>query len=136
MNKVILIGNITRDLEIRKTQNGKSVLNFSIAINEGYGDKKTTEYVEIETWEKTADLVGSYCSKGSKLMIEGKLKTRESEYQGQKRKTTVVVASNIEFLSPKSSQVQQTLTADDRDMTGHMEPHKNITIDESELPFY
>ena len=104
MNKAILIGNITKDLELRKTQNNKSVVNFSIAVNEGYGDKKTTEYIDIVAWEKLAETIVDYCSKGKKIMVEGRIRTQEYESQGQKKKSTYILASEVEFLSPKGEQ--------------------------------
>lgn len=143
MNKVILIGNITKDLELRKTQSAKSVVEFSVALNEGYGEKKTVEYVNIIAWEKTAETLVNYCGKGSKIMVEGRIKTDSYDKNGQKVYKTYVLANNIEFLSARDTHtnqpdkrmnVQPTLTRDDgRDMFGRKQ---DVEIDPEELPFY
>lgn len=143
MNKVILIGNITKDLELRKTPSNKSVVEFSVAINEGYGEKKTTEYVYIMAWEKTAETLANYCGRGSKIMVEGKIKTDTYEKNGAKVYKTYVLANNIEFLNSRDTHsessdtrknVQPTLTRDDgRDMFGRKQ---DVVIDPEDLPFY
>lgn len=141
MNKVILIGNITKDLELRKTQTNKSVVKFSLAINDGYGEKKVTDYPTIVAWEKLAETIVQYCSKGHKVMVEGKFKTDSYEKDGKKVYDNYVLASNIEFLQPREEkpeaspeirQAQTTLTGDGRDLLGHYD--KDIQPDE--LPFY
>jgi single-strand DNA-binding protein len=80
MNKVILIGNLGRDPEIRYTANGTAVANFSIATTERYvkdGEKQDkTEWHSLVAWNRTAEIVGEYLHKGSKIAIEGKLQTR------------------------------------------------------------
>lgn len=104
MNKVILVGNLTRDPEVRYTPSGKAVCSFSIATNEGKSSegKDLVEFHNIVAWEKTGELVGQYCTKGSKVAIEGKLQTRSWEKDGVKRYSTEVVANRAEFLTPKS----------------------------------
>lgn len=140
MNKVILCGNITNDLELRQTTSGKNVLGFTVALNEGYGEKKTTEFVDCTAWENTAEIVAKYCHKGSKLLIEGKLRSDSYEKNGEKRKKIYVLADRVELLDPKESdpvdrktlttkpQWQMNLADDGRDVTGHISPE--------ELPFY
>lgn len=143
MNKVILIGNITKDLELRRTPSNKSVVEFSVALNEGYGEKKTTEYINVVAWEKTAETLANYCGKGSKIMVEGRIKTDTYEKNGAKVYKTYVLANNIEFLNSRDTHsesvdtrksVQPTLTRDDgRDMFGRKQ---EVVIDPEELPFY
>ena len=140
MNKVILCGNITNDLELRQTTSGKSVLGFTVALNEGYGDKKTTEFVDCTAWENTAEVVVKYCHKGSKLLVEGKIRSDSYEKNGEKRKKVYVLVDRVELLDQKESPpvkqtittkpqwVQQNLTGNGRDVTGHIDPE--------ELPFY
>lgn len=140
MNKAILIGNITKDLDLRKTQSNKSVLEFSVAINEGYGDRKYTEYINVVAWDGVADRIGSYCHKGSKVMIEGRIKTDSYEKNGQKIYKTFVVAYDVEFLSPKNvtpseKQEQTLLTGSDRDVMG-FNAKEDIKIEPEDLPFY
>ncbi len=137
MNKVILIGNITKELELRKTQTNKSVVEFSIAINEGYGDNKTTEYVNITCWEKLAERIVQYCRKGHKVCVEGRIKTDSYEKQGQKVYRTYVLANNIEFLQPReSTTIEQTsLTGTDKDVLGYRQDN-SVVVEPEDLPFY
>lgn len=102
MNKFIGIGNLGKDPDIRTTPNGKMVASFSIGIAEGYGERKTTTWLNIVCWEKLAEVVGNNLSKGSKVLVEGKIQTRSYDgNDGQKKYITEIVASNIEFLSAK-----------------------------------
>ena len=105
VNKVILIGNLGRDPELRYTQSGQAVANFSLATSESWKDKnsgerkESTEWHRITTWGKTAELASQYLSKGRTVYVEGRLQTREYEDKdGIKRKVTEVVANNVTFL--------------------------------------
>ena len=129
MNKAILIGNITRDLELRMTASNKSVVEFSVAINNGYGDKKTTDYVNVVAWEKTAETLVNFCGKGSKVMVEGRIKTDSYDKNGTKVYKTYVLASNIEFLSREP----EVKAAPKEDETTQ---NRNVVIEQEELPFY
>lgn len=101
MNKVILVGNLTRDPETRYTQTGKAVTNFSIAVNEGWGDNKKTTFVPIVVWDKLAEICANNLEKGRRVLVEGRLQISEYEKDGQKRRSTDVVAQNVEFLDSK-----------------------------------
>ena len=105
VNKVILIGNLGRDPELRYTQSGQAVTNFSLATSENWNDKSSGERVErtewhrIVAWGRTAELAAQYLSKGRTVYVEGRLQTREYEDRdGIKRRVTEVVANNITFL--------------------------------------
>jgi single-strand DNA-binding protein len=104
VNKVILIGNLGRDPELRYTQNGQAVTNFSLATSESWTDKngersEKTEWHRIVAWAKTAELCAQYLSKGRTVYIEGRLQTRDWEdKEGVKRQTTEVVANTVQFL--------------------------------------
>lgn len=108
VNRVILIGNLTRDPEVRYTQSGKAVANVSIATNESYKNKDTGERVEkpeyhrVTFFDKLAEIVGQYLKKGSKIYLEGKLQTRKwQDKDGQDRYTTEIVGSEMKMLSGK-----------------------------------
>lgn len=106
INKVILIGNLGKDPETRTIGDGRQVVNFSIATTESYKDKngnkvEQTEWHNIEVWNKLADVAAKFLKKGSKVYIEGKIKTEEWEKDGQKRRTTKIQAREIQFLTPK-----------------------------------
>ena len=108
VNKVILVGNLGKDPEVRYTPGGQAVANFTIATNENWTDKQgqkqeRTEWHRIVVWGKTAELCGEYLSKGRQVYIEGRLQTREwNNKEGQKQYTTEVVANpagGVVFLS-------------------------------------
>ncbi len=105
LNKVLLIGNLGKDPEVRYTPGGQAVANFTIATNESWTDKQgqkqeRTEWHRIVAWGKTAELCGEYLSKGRQVYVEGKLQTREwQNKEGQKQYTTEVVANQVLFLS-------------------------------------
>jgi single-strand DNA-binding protein len=104
INKVILIGNLGRDPELRYTQGGQAVANFTLATNERFstkdGDKQErTEWHRIVAWGRTGELCAQYLSKGRSVYLEGRLQTREWEdKEGQKRRTTEIVATTVQFL--------------------------------------
>ncbi len=104
VNKVILIGNLGRDPELRYTKSGQAVANFSLATNERWTDKEgaqqeRTEWHRIVAWGKTGELCAQYLSKGRTTYVEGRLQTREYEdKEGIKRYTTEVIALNVTFL--------------------------------------
>lgn len=106
MNKVILTGRLTKDVDVKYTQNGKCVALFSIAVN---GFKKEDVYFfNIVAWNKTAELCGNYLTKGNKVLIEGQLTTRSYEdNSGSKKTVTEIIASNVEFLESKKQNEQQ-----------------------------
>lgn len=103
MNKVILVGRLTRDPEVRYTQTGKAVASFSIAVNSGFGDNKRADFVPIVVWDKLAEICGNNLTKGRNILVEGRLQISEYEKDGQKRRTTEVVAQNVEFLESKQA---------------------------------
>jgi len=103
MNKVILVGRLTRDPEVRYTPKGTAVASFSIAVNTGFGDNKRADFVPIVVWDKLAEVCGNNLTKGRNVLVEGRLQISEYEKDGQKRRTTEVVAQNVEFLEPKQA---------------------------------
>ena len=104
VNKVILIGNLGRDPELRYTQSGQAVANFTLATTETWnkregGREERTEWHRIVAWGRTAELCAQYLSKGRTVYVEGRLQTREWENrEGQKQRTTEIVALNVQFL--------------------------------------
>ena len=106
LNKVMLIGRLGRDPELRYTPNGATVCNFSIATDESYKDSNgqmqdRTEWHNIVIWRKLGEIAGQYLKKGSLVYIEGKLQTRSWEQDGQKRYTTEVIATDMTMLGGK-----------------------------------
>ena len=102
MNKVFLSGNLTRDPEVRYTQNGKAVARMGIAVNHGYGDKQTTHFFNLQAWEKIAEFCQRYLGKGSRVLVEGRLQTYSYEGKDGTTKSGVdVVVEIIEFAGGK-----------------------------------
>jgi len=108
VNKVILIGNVGSDPELKYTTNGAGVSNFSVATNETWMDKNTnerqerTEWHRIVAWGRLAEICNQYLRKGSKVYLEGRLQTRSWEDQsGQKRYTTEIVAAEMQMLDSR-----------------------------------
>ena len=105
MNKVILVGRLAQDPEVRYTQGGKAVASFNLAVNRfggGSAQKESADFIPIVAWEKLAEICGNNISKGSKILVEGRLQIRSYEAQdGQKRRVSEVVAQSIEFLGSK-----------------------------------
>jgi len=104
LNKVFLIGNLTRDPELRYVPSGSAVATFTLAVNRVYttqtGEKKEqASFIRIVVWGRRAEVCGEYLVKGSPIFVEGRLQSRDWEAQdGQKRNTVEVVADNIQFL--------------------------------------
>jgi single-strand DNA-binding protein len=106
MNRATIIGNLTKDPELRTTATGKSVCTFTVAVNRGFGDKKETDFLPIVVWSKPnyalAENCAKYLAKGRKVGISGRIQTRNYEAQnGERRYVTEIVAEDVEFLSPK-----------------------------------
>ena len=123
INKVILIGNLGKDPEVRHLENGACVANFSIATSENYKDRKTgekvsqTEWHNIVIWRALAEIAEKYLKKGDKVYIEGKLKTRSwQDQEGKNRYTTEIIADNLTMLgkSPENKTQVETNTINDK----------------------
>lgn len=112
VNKVILLGNVGKDPEIRSTADGTCIANLSVATSESWKDKQTgerkeqTEWHRISAFGKLAEIIRDYVVKGSKVYIEGKLKTRSYDKDGVKMYTTEIVASELQMLDGKGDKPQ------------------------------
>ncbi len=126
MNKVILVGRLAQDPEVRYTQSGKAVASFTIAVNRfAGGGQKEADFIPIVAWEKLAETCGNNLTKGQRVLVEGRLQIRSYETNdGQKRRVAEVIAQNIEFLERK----QQT---EDKEAT----PFGGQVFPEEEIPF-
>lgn len=113
LNKVLLIGRLGQDPELRTTTNGHSVVNVSLATTEQWKDQsgtkqERTEWHRLSLWNHTANIINKYCRKGSQIFVEGSLQTREwQDKEGNKRFTTEVNVRNVQLLDAKSSDNQQ-----------------------------
>ena len=104
INKVILMGRLTRDPELRHTGSGTPVASFTVAVDDGYGDNKTTSFINCVAWSKQAEFVSNYFTKGRMIIVIGRIQTRTWEGQdGKKNYVTEVVASEVSFGETKKS---------------------------------
>jgi len=131
-NKVILLGNLTRDPEVRYTPNGIAVASFAIAVNRKYkqGDetKEEVSYIDIVVFGKQAESCGQYINKGDSVLIDGRLQQRRWETEeGQKRNKIEVVAQSVNFMPKRSSAGHG----------GHTQPETapEAPVDEGDIPF-
>ena len=132
INKVILIGNLGADPEVRYTQSGSPVCSFRIACSEKYKDasgnmQENTEWVPIVAWGKLAEICSQYLHKGSRVYIEGKLQTRKwQDKEGGTRYTTEIVAREMKMLDSKKDGQQQNQ---------QWQPQPQRMVDEERVPF-
>ncbi len=145
INKVILVGNMGKDPEVRHLEGGSTVASFSLATSDTYTDKRTneritqTEWHNIVAWRKTAEFVEKYLSKGRQVYIEGKLRTRNwTDKEGTTRYTTEIVADIIQPLGSRPQTNENTNTAIPV-AENTMLPQKDVVSENSEvkddLPF-
>ena len=125
MNSVLLVGRLTKDVDLRTTKSGTSVAGFILAVDKGLSKQKreeaeqagrpTADFISCQAWGMTADLLTQYCGKGSKIALEGRIQTGsyEDKETGKTVYTTDVVADRVEFLDPKSTSNQDARVSDD-----------------------
>jgi len=120
VNKVILVGNVGKDPEVKFTQSGMPVASLTLATNERYKDKSgerqdRTEWHSIKAWQKTAEIIGEYVKKGSKIYVEGKLQTSswDDKQSGEKKYRTEVVVDNLVLLSDRQDKQREEAAAPD-----------------------
>jgi single-strand DNA-binding protein len=146
MNKVYLIGNLTKDPEMRATQMGVSVCNFSIAVGRRFKDSEgnqQTDFFDIVAWRQLGDLCGKYLRKGKKVAITGSIQThRFTDKNGVTRTGWDIIADEVEFLTPQDTGMQ-------KEMEHRIEERRAIaqepeyapadkgftTVEDEELPF-
>jgi single-strand DNA-binding protein len=118
VNKVIIIGNLGKDPEVKYTPSGTAVANFTVALSERFKDKggewqDRTEWVNVVAWQRTAEIAGEYLKKGSKVYIEGRLQTRswDDKTTGQKKYMTEVVVNDLVLLDGRGERQEAAQTA-------------------------
>lgn len=118
LNKVLLIGNLGHDPEVRYTSSGKAVTSFSLAASRSWvtsaGERKeATEWFRVVAWGNLAEICGRFLNKGSRVYIEGQLQTRSWDNQGQKHYTTEVVAKEMIILDAKGKELEPEYSAEE-----------------------
>ena len=137
VNKVILIGNLGADPEVKFSNSGSAIANLTLATSEKWKDKTKGEQVEKTEWHrvflfgKTAEVAGEYLRKGSKVYIEGKIQTRQWEQDGAKRHITEIVGHNMQMLDSKGEKLKSS-----SDQSGINTSQQNYNNEfEDDIPF-
>ena len=143
LNKAIIMGRLTRDPEIKKTQSGLSVCSFSVAVDRDIVDKSTNQrepdFINVTAWRTTADFVGKYFTKGSLIVVEGRIQVRNyTDKDNNKRTATEIVANSVYFGGSKKKDgdsadapaLSSNTSAASQDGYGEMPP-----ANEDDLPF-
>ena len=142
-NQVILMGNLTRDPELRTTPNGQSVCSFSLALNRSYKGadgnwQEATDFVDVVAWGPLGERVNQYVTRGRPVLVSGRLQSRSWEQEGQKRSKVEVVANDVTFLGGRDNNGANDTPAADAPAA-----KKDVVIDDisdepidlSEIPF-
>ena len=149
MNKVILIGRLTKDPEMRSTGAGLAVTTFTLAVNRPFSDsngERTADFINCVAWRKQAENIARYCHKGTQVAVEGRLQTNNYEAQdGTRRYSTDIVCDNVSFLGSRGDSANQNSSAP-QNMENDVEvneasedPFKDfgdeVTLTDDDLPF-
>lgn len=137
-NHVTLMGNLTRDPELRSTPNGQSVCNFTLALNRSYKDQdgewqNTADFVDVVAWGPMGENVSKYVAKGRPVLVSGSLQSRSWEQDGQKRSKVEVVAKDVVFLSNNSDSQSNISTTKPTDTVINDIGDEPINLDD--IPF-
>lgn len=130
MNKTIVTGRWTKDIDFKALESGKTLAKSSVAVDDGYGNKKQTYFFDVEMWGKTAENVANHSGKGRKILIEGRIKQDRWEKDGQKFSAVRIVAENVEFLDYKDNG-NGNESSNDSQLSDNNEP----PINDDDLPF-
>ena len=124
MNKIVLLGRLTKDVDIRYTPSQKVVATFTLAVDRPFsGEKKEADFIPVVVWGKPAELVGNSCAKGHRLLVEGRLQIRNFDAKdGTKHWVTEVVANSVEFIERKEQKSMANMG-------------KEVPFDEEEIVF-
>lgn len=144
VNKVIIVGRLGKDPEVRHLESGASVANFPVATSEVYKDRNTgerkeqTEWHNVVLWRGLADIAEKYLNKGDMVYIEGKLRTRSWEKDGITRYTTEIVGDNMTMLSPKGTSEGGTVSvpmSSSQEVNSSQAADISIEDESDDLPF-
>ena len=140
LNKVVLMGRLTKDPELRRTGSGTAVTSFSLACDRDFkslsGDKET-DFIEVVAWKNTAEFVSKYFSKGRMAVVEGRLQIRDwTDKAGSKRTTAEVVADNVYFADSKRSESNDNQKENFNALSGRLsDDFVPISEEGGEIPF-
>ena len=140
LNKIIIMGRLTRDPELRRTGSGTSVTSFSLACDRDFksqSGEKETDFIEVVAWKNTAEFVSKYFSKGRMAVVEGRLQIRDwTDKAGNKRTTAEVVADNVYFADSKRSESNDNQKENFNALSGRVsDDFVPISEEDGEIPF-
>ena len=143
LNRIVLMGRLTRDPELRKTQSDTPVCSFSLAVDRDYkkdGEKKETDFIDIVAWRATAEFVSKFFTKGRMAVVEGRLQIRDwTDKEGNKRRSAEVIADNVYFGDSKPKDGGDVPTYEGEPGVGFGAPPSGFTPnfgeENGELPF-
>ena len=140
LNKIIIMGRLTRDPELRRTGSGTAVTSFSLACDRDFksqSGEKETDFIEVVAWKNTAEFVSKYFSKGRMAVVEGRLQIRDwTDNAGNKRTTAEVVADNVYFADSKRSESNDNQKENFNALSGRLSDDFVPAIEEcGEIPF-
>lgn len=138
INSVVLVGRLTKEIELKKTQSNKSVVTFNIAINRRFKQEgqQEADFIQCIAWNQAAEFLSKYASKGSLVSIEGRIQTRNyDDKDGKKVYVTEVIAEQVNLESSKKEDVQPKINSNN---DGYDNPTNspNLEISSDDLPFY
>lgn len=141
INNVTLVGRLTRDVDLRYTQNGKAVASFGLAVNRPFKNANgeyEADFINCQAWGKTAENLANYMKKGNQVGVVGRIQTRNYENnEGKRVYVTEVVAEQVVFLESRKSHQQQQVNAANNEINQHANPSQGqpVDISDSDLPF-
>ncbi len=131
MNKCVLIGRLTKDLDLRYTQSGTAVAQFTLAVDRQFSKEKETDFIPCIVWGKTAENCANYIGKGSLVAVEGRIQVRTYEAKdGGKRWVTEVIAEQVRFLDRRGQGQEQQQGQDVSERYGY-----EVKFSEDDIPF-
>ena len=131
LNKTILLGRITQDLELKQTPNGVSVLSFTVAVDRNFtkqGEERQSDFISCVAWKERAEFISRYFGKGRMIAVEGQLRTRTYEDKnGSKHYVTEVYVDNVSFTGEKK--------AENQSMIGNPDDYEDVLSEDGTIPF-
>ena len=141
LNHITLMGRIVRDIELRRTNSGKAVASFTVAVDRDFsqGDQKEPDFIDCVAWQKTGEFVDKYFFKGSMIVVAGRLQIRSwNDKDGNKRRTAEVVADNVYFGESRKQDTHTGFVPNDHVPASYSAPASDYALlddDDAQLPF-
>lgn len=139
LNKIFIMGRLTRDPELRRTQNGTAVTSFTLAVDRDFKNAdgtKETDFIDCVVWRQTAEFVSKYFTKGRMAVVEGRLQIRDwQDKDGNKRRNAEVIADNVYFGDSRSDNAPGSYQAAKAPVNVDAEDFAEVEDDDSDLPF-